>query len=103
MTTPSPAQQLQGETLKNALVAADYVPRSYSGRGMYGRTCLGVTISRYQSETQMALDVMETASGSAERKLLQLAMRGAKRDDMGLGQIIYWPDLPWVENEEGEW
>lgn len=59
------------------LKAAGYEPRSYSGRGMYGRYCVGVTVSRSYVD-----DV---------KKLI----RGASTDSMGMDVIVYWPFLPW--------
>jgi len=49
---------------------------NYSGRGMYGATCLGVT-------HESAEAVIEEAASRG--------IRGAHVDRMGRGVIVYWP------------
>ena len=49
---------------------------SYSGRGMMGRTCLGIVCER-------PIDIIEEAA--------QRGITGAKMDSMGMQSIIYWP------------
>jgi hypothetical protein len=56
------------------------VHESYSGRGMYGRTCYGVSVDGN------ATDVIEEAAARG--------LRGACTDNLGLGTIIYWPSVP---------
>lgn len=68
--------------LKQAIEAAGYKPRSYSGRAMYGRTCLGVTVPEPM------------------KAVLDIAAQGVKvppprQDNMGLDYVIYWPNIPW--------
>lgn len=48
-------------------------PRSYSGRGMFGKRCLGVDCSFRESESFAAYF-------------------NAKLDQMGKGMIAYWPN-----------
>jgi hypothetical protein len=58
------------------------VYHGYSGRGMYGAKCLGVTC------------------GDATRCIEEAASRGlmkASTDNMGRDMIVYWPHL---DNEE---
>ncbi len=62
-------QKLEGE---------DFEPRSYSGRGMYGRYCVGVSIDDY-------FDAQEV------KKLIS----GSRMDNLGMGYIVYWPGLTW--------
>lgn len=50
----------------------------YSGRGMMGATCLGVT-------TEHPAEFIEEAAAAG--------VRGAKMDQMGRRFIVYWPDL----------
>ena len=51
---------------------------SYSGRGMYGKTCYGIDCPDAQG-------VIEEA---AERGL-----KGASTDNMGKGYIVYWTKI----------
>lgn len=66
--------------LIDAIKAAGLRPRSYSGRGMFGRHCVGVSL-RSISE----------ADG--------LPLRGSATDSLGLGIILYWPGAKWPEEE----
>ena len=54
------------------------VRTGYSGRFMYGKTCMGV-VGKYREE------IIEAA---AERGL-----KGASTDNMGLSTIVYWPRI----------
>mgnify|MGYP003395646932 CR=1 FL=1 len=76
-------------TLVAAINGAGYKARSYSGRFMYGKECLGVTLSRGQSETDFVLDIAEFDPTVAQ------LLRHPTSDAMGLGIIIYWPSIEW--------
>jgi len=58
----------------------------YSGRGMYGATCFGVSLDR--SSDLLAFGV-ELACSNPE---LAKALGDMRTDDLGLGIIAYWPD-----------
>lgn len=53
--------------------------RSYSGRGMYGKECVGITTD----------DPDEIVASCREHGLSIPA-----RDSMGLKTICYWPNIP---------
>jgi hypothetical protein len=50
----------------------------YSGRGMYGTTCMGIACSDY-------IRCIEVAASNG--------LRGARFDNMGKKFIVYWPDV----------
>ena len=52
--------------------------QNYSGRGMYGETCLGIV-------TDDPTACMEYAA--------QRGITGAKMDNMGRQYIVYWPNI----------
>jgi hypothetical protein len=55
------------------------IRHDYSGRGMFGKTCLGVVGSMQD------LDILlSEIPGSAV---------GLRKDNMGLDYIYYWPDI----------
>lgn len=60
------------------------VRTSYSGRGMYGRSCYGIVCD-------YARDAIEAAA--------QSGIVGAETDDMGLRQIAYWRRITGVESD----
>jgi hypothetical protein len=53
----------------------------YSGRGMYGKKCVGIT-------TNKPMEVIETAA--------QYGITGAVTDSMGMDTIVYWPKIQYV-------
>lgn len=82
---------------------ADYNPRSYSGRGMFGCQCLGVEC---KDPTRMILDVIISCCGMAE-SVSDVAdfceeLKRSNTDNMGLDMIVYWPGIKWEEKEEEE-
>lgn len=61
----------------------------YSGRGMFGRKCPGIT-TEDKNLLRAAADLVEGCSSvEAAGRLL----RTARVDDMGLGLIVYWPEI----------
>jgi hypothetical protein len=53
----------------------------YSGRGMYGTNCIGISLDQYTSVD----DVVEFAAN--------IGLRGIRWDNLGLGSIVYWPHI----------
>jgi hypothetical protein len=56
----------------------------YSGRGMCGRTCVGIV-------TEYPTDVIAA-----------VGLRGAQIDSMGRRSIVYWRALPGFTNQQEE-
>jgi hypothetical protein len=52
--------------------------RTYSGRGMYGKVCMGIVCDS-------ATTTIETAA--------EKGLKGALTDGMGLQVIVYWPSV----------
>lgn len=84
----------------------------YSGRGMYGRSCLGfVTKSQFSGPLDVAAIFTEYVRGyllgsknSVEAcdmlDSLTTLFAGARQDSMGLGMVIYFPEVPWQPHFE---
>lgn len=91
----------------------------YSGRGMYGRRCVGLTGSQtavqdviaelvnelVQDLFDDAIDCDEGEENAAYRKndevqeaIRKLLVRQS-RDSMGLDVIVYWSNVQWQEEE----
>lgn len=69
----------QIETLHEVADTVDGEIRSdYSGRGMYGRTCYGI-------ECEEPISCIENAA--------MQGITGANYDQLGLGNIVYWPRI----------
>jgi len=78
---------------------------SYSGRGMYGRECVGVVgsedscmalvgevIKRMHYEANPAVDFSQAVD----------LIMNISRDSMGRSMILYWPQLAPVEDREAD-
>ena len=79
---------------------ADYegIRYDYSGRGMYGSTCLGVTTSSPAGVSGAIVAQASRRLADLDEAGLTLAsladlLAGASQDSMGLDAIIYWPRL----------
>ena len=78
------------QKLVAALNAADIKWRDYSGRGMYGVSCVGVSCGRAHTEGE----VLE-AVRNVPRALTP------NRDSLGMGTILYWPSAVLAQTDEG--
>lgn len=96
--------RVDGKTLIKHLKDAYFEPRSYSGRAMYGRRCVGVTVDSDKVLSVGArlvaavLDDSDDPFAIAE-EYAEL-MDKARSDSMGLDMIIYWPDVAWPADED---
>ena len=75
-----------------------YTTRSYSGRGMYGKSCLAIEVNSVADSWAIALILAEGFTGDAE----SLVFLRPNTDSMGLGAILYFQDLPPAEDEWAE-
>ena len=66
--------------------------RSYSGRSMYGRECVGISTNDYADEHDII--------AAARRR----GIRGERTDSLGRRVIIYWPDIadPFTDEEDAQ-
>lgn len=96
---------MTGSDLVSLLRAQGYAPHSYSGRMMHGRRCVAVSSQPSQPafEIEIGADLMAEC---AEREdwdmatMVREAVRGTRSDSMGLGIVVYWPEVEWPEGEE---
>lgn len=65
----------------------------YSGRGMYGSTCPGITVNGGMEPFELALALAEYVSETEDVGPYELGdiLGGSRTDSMGLGYIIYFP------------
>ncbi len=70
--------------------------REYSGRGMYGKACIGFTIeNRAASVLRVGLAVMQ----SFDEETAESIIDRAAWDSMGLNMIVYFPGVTIAEKE----
>ena len=95
---------------KEVIEMAGYKTQSYSGRGMYGKQCLGVQVD--DSVFQFYANVIEQAADEIVSRLddehddavydvleeVGKMLRRTRSDSLGLSTIIYWPSIPWEED-----
>lgn len=84
------------ENLVELLDMAGLSPRSYSGRGMMGRQCVGAVV---EAVTPALADIIDVCSGVEEAAEI---VRAVRTDGMGTQSIIYWPRVEWRECVETE-
>lgn len=97
------------EKLENRLVDFDIkVHEGYSGRGMYGRSCIGFsfcdTVSffcyHFQEEILQLQAIYETEEEREELdELYHCFLEGAEQDSLGMGVIIYNRNFVLTETE----
>lgn len=82
------------EPLQHWLESIGWRPMRYSGRGMYGKSCLGV-----QLDTVGQLFVLGYQLGEGTSNPTYIP-HAPKLDNLGHGVIAYWPDVAWITEEE---
>lgn len=94
------------KTLIEELDDCGFKVRSYSGRGMYGQECLGITcdnpVETLVSIMELVYELSVYNDGDNEPQFLDytsLFMSG-RTDSMGLSSIIYFPNIKWPEGLE---
>ena len=88
--------------LIQAAKAASLDLRSYSGRGMGGKQCVGIDTD--DSAIRVACELIRAARDltrdeSALDELLE-AIEETKTDSMGCGTILYWPGIAAPDDAE---
>lgn len=85
------------DTLVEAFESAGCDVRSYSGRGMYGRACLGVVTEENPAAFAigLAMGLLENYEKEEVAELLQV-LDSPETDSMGNDTIVYWPRVKWM-------
>ena len=68
--------------------------RSYSGRGMFGKSCVAISGDEDVSEWNVAKHLFsEEYDGAFDR------LPAPHHDQLGRGIVLYWPTYPWPEGK----
>lgn len=79
---------------------SEYETRSYSGRGMYGRSCLGVIVNDALNFIfVLGYTIAEYNLDELTEDTIKAPVKIAT-DGMGLDTIVYFPGVPFVESEK---
>jgi uncharacterized protein YeeX (DUF496 family) len=76
---------------------------SYSGRGMFGKECLGITFSRTYDFGSFVDDLIQYVADLDEDERdeavqdLQGVFKNMRTDSMGRGTVSYWPNVVFVK------
>ena len=78
--------------------------RSYSGRWMYSKKCLGVDVSRGVMGIFIAdvLDALRSRVSGNDFDAVSEGFRNMSTDSRGLSMIFYFPGIPFEGNEAAE-
>lgn len=84
---------MNAEKFQELIEEAGYEVRSYSGRGMRGQECLAVYLDNV-TRVELAVDVLvghiESGDTTPTDELAE-ALKGMCTDQLGLGEIVYFP------------
>lgn len=70
------------------------VRANYSGRGMYGATCLALTSERGLGDLVMFVQALARETDVSETlDELSDALDRVREDQLGRGVVYYWPDV----------
>ena len=84
------------EQVIEAIRDAGLEPREYSGRGMYGKHCLGVDTERDMLGPAIAIAANLIDNGAEPRDVERWG-EGTDYDGMGMGRVLYWPSMELTE------
>lgn len=91
----------QFEILTDAINATGVEAQPYSGRGMYGQSCLGIVPNTDTARYFMHL--AQVLIGDGQEETLDLLMGSPSREDsLGKNTIVYFPNLLVEDDEEYE-
>ena len=77
--------------------------RSYSGRGMYDKTCIGFTTNRNIGNAFAdIISSLAHSSDSVNMEEVADAFRTMQTDSMGFGTIVYFPGTEFVDESVDE-
>ena len=80
---------------------------SYSGRGMYGKKCLAFNIDSSVAGAvarviSSYIDLYDLYDIPSDIHDIEYMFKTCEQDSMGLGTVLYFPQIEWVWGEEGE-
>lgn len=89
---------MDSKTLIDIIADAGFSAQSYTGRAMYGRNCVAFTTEGSLLSAGIALAV--AAADFDEDTLSDLNDLTSSHDSMGYGMVVYFPDVPWTDEED---
>lgn len=93
MKTSIPYDNIVGACWDADLDEDRAIRTGYSGRGMYGKECLAVVYDQ-------PVDLIRFVVAMAERGWGDALTDSVAQDSMGLGAVIYWPNVTVVDGND---
>ena len=87
---------MDGNRLADLIERAGFKPRSYSGRFMYGKQCVGVVVSGLGEAMRLGAGIVGAGPTAEERQ--DMARLSVREDNMGRDMIVYYPDVAWPQD-----
>ncbi len=88
------------DALCSALEDAGYEPKKYSGRAMFGRSCLSVHCDGGATAAfEICSAILENAEDIDQAKDILSALHDPSQDSMGRGAVLYWSGISWLGDE----
>ncbi len=83
---------IEGNRLIELIEAAGFEPSAYSGRAMYGKSCVSFR-THERSEAFVNLSKVVGKAGTPQEGADVVCY--VARDSMGMGDVLYWPQIAW--------
>lgn len=91
------------EMIENLLEGYDVkIHRQYSGRGMMGKSCFGISTSESNGLWHIATVLNQSVVLPSGNGLSDFFYNPPNSDSLGLDKIFYWPSIKVKEVEEEE-
>ena len=86
---------------RNLLSGAGLDVHEYSGRYMFGVTCVSVHCDR-EADVPIAIAqaLVDGYIDRDETDALIAAVRGSRSESLGKGTVVYFPEVPWVDTRD---
>lgn len=88
---------------------AGFGVRSYSGRGMYGKECLGVSLDGYDTMQTFIADLLDAVANENSNSIKKVdiievadAIRDIESDSLGTGKIVYFKSIEFEAEEDNK-
>lgn len=94
---------METSMLVNLIQAAGYEAYSYSGRGMPGRQCVGLTCSDVNTAIADIFEAVLDVYGQEYEVLMDAhsalcdALRSSAQDSMGMDKVLYFKSVEWQD------
>jgi hypothetical protein len=93
---------METSVLVNLIQTAGYEAYSYSGRGMLGRKCVGLTCPDVNTAIADLFEAVFDASGDNDECMdihtaLCEVIRKSASDSMGLDKVLYFKSVEWQD------